>query len=367
MSRATSIAGTMQDFPFASGFSAPVSVALWMTVASIAASLLLLLYTLELRFRRRLRERRRAGVIAHWRAVIAAAVTGAAGVAGAAPKLRRRERQEFLRLWVYTRSMLEGAAADRLIALAQGLGLTDFVRTQASHAHLGTRLMAMQALGFLRDADSVAALAAALDDANTLVSITAAEALAAIDPARGVGLLIPKIASRRDWPRTHVFKVLQRAGSAVISEPLYRCIRAAADDDAAYMMQFAEIAEFDVRDALAVELLHSRTDPEVVAAALKLATGHAAIPRIDEFLAHPAWYVRMQAAKLVGRIRRPEDVSRLEKLLADEEWWVRYRAAKALVRLPGVDAPGLEQIRLRLHDRYARDILGQAMAEAGRT
>ena len=33
----------MLDFPFASGFSASVSAALWITVASIAGSLLLLL------------------------------------------------------------------------------------------------------------------------------------------------------------------------------------------------------------------------------------------------------------------------------------------------------------------------------------
>ena len=78
-----------------------------MTIASIAASLLLLLYTLELRLRRRLRERRRANVIAHWRAVIADAVTG--GAVLKTQKLRRNERQEFLRLWVYTRSMVEGA------------------------------------------------------------------------------------------------------------------------------------------------------------------------------------------------------------------------------------------------------------------
>ena len=52
-------------------------------------------------------------------------------------------------------------------------------------------------------------------------------------------------------------------------------------------------------------------------------------------------------------------------MLADDEWWVRYRAAKALVRLPGVGAPELEQVRARLLDPYARDILGQAVAEAG--
>jgi hypothetical protein len=354
----------MPDLPFASAFDTPVSVAVWLTVASIGASLLLLLYTLELRIQRRFRERRKAGVVAHWRVIIADAATGAAGDA-APPKLERRDRDEFLRLWLYTRSMLEGAAAERLVALAHALGITEFVRAQARHGHLGTRLMAMQALGYLRDTDSIAELVAATDDANTLVSITAAEALAAIDAARAVDLLIPKIAQRRDWPRTHVFNLLQRAGSAVVSEPLYRYIRAASDDDAAYLLQFAETGEFDVRDALAAEVLRSDGNPELLAAALKVATGHAPVPRLDELLAHPAWYVRMQAAKLCGRMGRAEDAGRLEKLLADREWWVRFRAAKALVRLPGMSTRSLEQIRLRQHDGFARDSLGQAMAEAG--
>jgi HEAT repeat protein len=353
----------MLDFPFASGFSASVSAALWITVASIAGSLLLLLYTLELRFRRRLRERRRAGVVAHWRSILGDAVTGRA--TAATPKLRRNERSEFLRLWVYTRSMVEGAAADRLIALARSVGLPEIARRQAKDSHLGAKLMAIQAQGYLRDSDCVAELASATDDENALLSITAAEALASIDATRAADRLIPKIASRRDWPRTHVFKLLQKAGSAVIGEPLYRCIRAASDADAAYLLQFAEIAEFDVRDALAVELLRTRDNPEVLAAALKVATGHGGVPRIDELLAHPAWYVRMQAAKLLGRMGREEDAGRLEKLLGDEEWWVRFRAAKALVRLPGLRARSLEQIRTRLIDRYARDILGQVIAETG--
>jgi HEAT repeat protein len=354
----------MQDFPFVSGFNPPVSVALWMTVASIVASLLLLAYTLELRLRRRLHERRRAGVITHWRALLGDALTGRATTAPQS-KLRRKDRREFLRLWVYTRSMLEGAAAERLIALAERLKLREYVREQAEHAHLKTKLLAIQALGYLRDAESFGALAASIDQPSTLLSITAAEALAAIDAPRAMERVIPKIARRRDWPRTHVFNLLRRAGSAVVSEPLYRCIRAASDDDAAYLLKFAEIAEFDVRDALAVELLRARDNPEVLAAALNVATGHAAVPRIDELLAHPAWYVRMQAAKLLGRMGRPEDAGRLEKLLADAEWWVRYRAAKALVRLRGVDAAELDRVRLRLHDRYARDILGQAIAETG--
>lgn len=351
------------DLPFASGFSPPAAAALWATIASVATSVVLLLYTLELRVHRRFEERRQARITAFWRAVIADAMTGA--VPDATPRLPRRQRAEVLRLWNYTRSMIDGAAAERLVALADRLGLREIARVEARHGRANARLTAMQALGYLRDTDSFAALLEAANDDNTLVAITAAEALTEIDAARAVEALIPKLAARRDWPRTHVFRMLERAGSALVSEPLYRCIRAASDDDAAYLLQYAEIAEFDVRDAIATELLASRRDPELLAAALKAASGFEGIPRLDELLCHPAWYVRMQAAALLGRRGRSEDAGRLEKLLGDAEWWVRYRAAKALVGLPAMTSEALEDLRARLHDPYARDVLQQAMAEAG--
>lgn len=350
--------------PFASGFSPPVTAAAWGTIASIAATLLLLLYTIELRVHRRFHERRRARVTAFWRAVIAEAMTDGVKL-GAAPPLPPRQRAEVLRLWNYTRSMIEGAAADRLVALADQLGLRQVARNQAEHGRSSARLTAIQTLGHLRDGESFAALLAATGDANTLVAITAAEALTEIDPARAVAALIPRLAERRDWPRTHVFRMLEKAGSALVSEPLYRCIRAASDDDAAYLLQYAVIAEFDVRDAIATELTASRRDPDLLAAALKVASGFEGVPRLDELLRHPAWYVRMQAAALLGRMGRTEDAVRLEKLLGDEEWWVRYRAAKALIHLPSMTGPRLEEIRTRLRDPYARDVLQQAMAEAG--
>lgn len=365
MSRATTTAGTMLDFLFASASDGAVRAAIWATIASLAASLLLLAYTLELRLQRRRRERRRARVTEHWRERIAIAVTGS-DASEPLPKLPRRERREFLRLWNYTRNMIEGEAADRLIALARQLGLPAFVRQQADHAGLGLRLASIQALGHLRDSESFALILAETDDDNPLVSITAAEALIEIDPIRAADQLIPKIALRRDWPRTHVFRMLQKAGSEIVSEPLFRGIRTAADSDAAYLLRFAELAEYDVRDAIAAELLRSRTEPELIAAALKVSSGYTELAGMDTYLTHPAWYIRMQAARLLGRMGRREDLPRLEKLLADEEWWVRYRAALALVRLPAVTPAEIEHIRTRQHDPYARDILEQAMAEAGR-
>jgi HEAT repeat protein len=356
----------MLDLLFDSGFNPPVTAAIWGTVASVGVSLLLLLYTLELRIRRRFSERRRARVVARWRVVIANAITSPDAFGDTPPpKLPRRERKEFLRLWNNTRNMIEGQAADSLIALAYQLNFFDFVRWQAKHSNFGSRLMAIQTLGHLRDMQSWDFILGEVDDENPILSITAAEALVEIDPARAVLVLIPKLAERRDWPKTHVFRLLQRAGSEAVSEPLYRAIRTGSDSDAVYLLQYAVLAEFDVRDAIATELLASRVEPEVIAAALKVASGYSSVPRLDEYQTHEVWYVRMQAARLLGRLARPEDASRLESLLTDAEWWVRYRAATALVRLPALNKPDLERIRSRQTDPFAKDILEQAIAEAG--
>jgi len=354
----------MLGFLFDSGFSPPVTAALWCTVAAVLAAILLLLYTIELRIRRRYTERRRARTVAHWRSIIAAAIASPSRLDSLElPKFRFGARQEFLWLWNHTRNMVGGAAGDRLNELVCQLNLVKWVRRRAKHAHLGTRLLAIQTLGYLKDEISWDAILADIDDDNMSISITAAEALADIDPVRAVLILIPKICDRREWPKTHVFRLLQKAGSEAVSEPLYRAIRTGSAADAAYLLPFAVLAEFDVRDAIAAETMANRKDPNAIAAALKISSGYGRTPRLHELSKHRVRYVRMQAARLLGRTGRPEDRQRLEEMLTDEEWWVRYRAALALAGLPDVATADLAAMRARQSDPFARDILEQAIAE----
>jgi HEAT repeat protein len=262
--------------------------------------------------------------------------------------------------------MVEGAAGDRLNELLRRLNIVKWVRRQTRHSHLGTRLLAIQTLGYLKDRDSWDSILADCEDERMSISITAAEALADIDPVRAVLILIPKIAARRDWPKTHVFRLLQKAGSEAVSEPLYRAIRTGSAADAAYLMQFAVLAEFDVRDAIAAEAMATRKDPNALAAALKISSGYGQTPRLHALAQHRVRYVRMQAARLLGRTGRPEDRQVLERMLSDPEWWVRYRAALALVRMPEFSLADLDALRARQDDPYARDILDQAIAEVRR-
>ena len=56
-------------------------------------------------------------------------------------------------------------------------------------------------------------------------------------------------------------------------------------------------------------------------------------------------------------------MNRLIPLLADAEWWVRYRAAQSLVAIPFLSMAEIELLRNNLSDRFARDMLSQAIAE----
>jgi HEAT repeat protein len=86
---------------------------------------------------------------------------------------------------------------------------------------------------------------------------------------------------------------------------------------------------------------------------------------VRPLLGHYDWQVRVQAAKALGRIGAVEDVGRLAALLSDREWWVRYRAAQALLELPWLGDPELAALQASLTDRFAADILAQAIAEQG--
>jgi HEAT repeat protein len=123
--------------------------------------------------------------------------------------------------------------------------------------------------------------------------------------------------------------------------------------------------EPEVLDALVNDLIRESNDAGVLNAALKLVSGYGGVPRIAALTTHSVWFVRMQAAKVLGRIGQPEHLKLLEALLSDGEWWVRYRAAQAITGLPFLGPNQLRKLRLRQQDRYAADILQQSFAEVG--
>lgn len=349
-----------------SDFDTLTTIALWSIAAVLATTVILFVYTVGLRVATISEGQRRRQFLNRWRDVFAMSMLGWASMKHRAiPRIRRSDRIDLLEEWNRARSMVDGAAVDHLIELAKRAGIPELALRLFDSRRIQSKILAVQTLGHLRLAAQRDAVLELLNHDNTALSITAAAALVDIDPDFGIEIIVPMINKRRDWPKTRVSILLRQAGSARISEPLYRAIRAEDDPGKTYLLQFARLMESETLDALVVDLLRESRDPGVLNAALKLVSGFAGVPRIAALTQHDAWFVRMQAAKVLGRVGQKEHLSLLESLLDDREWWVRYRAAQAITALPFLGPNDLRKLQARQKDRYAADILQQSFAEAG--
>lgn len=354
------------EWLFRSSFDPLTTAALWSIAAVLVTTVVLFVYTVGLRYATNTAARNRKRFLAVWRDVFANALLGD-GIPDdqPLPVIRRSDSTELLEEWNRVRSVVDGKAVDNLIKLAKRCGIPGLAETLFRGRRMRGRILAVQTLGHLRMSEFRDEIRDLVSHDNTAISITAAAALVDIDPDYGISVVIPMINTRRDWPKNRVSVILRHAGSACISEPMYRAIRTEGDSGQSYLLQFARLIDPETLDALVDDLIRSSRDPRVITASLKLVSGFKGVPRIASLTQHEAWFVRMQAATVLGRVGQREHLSLLEALLDDPEWWVRYRAGQAISSLPFVGPNELRALRDRQTDPYAADILQQCFAEVG--
>ena len=343
----------------------PSGVAVLAAAVAVSLTVVLFLYSLGLRIAHILHDRDLERLRIRWWPIIArATMAGDLDKKSDLLALKRGSRSKLLREWCRFRTLIRGSN-NSLDLLAQELGLLRVARRLLHRRSVSNKLLAIQALGFLHDDESWNEIEALLEHQNVTISITAAAALVHINAKKAIGLIIPMIGKRPTWPRTQVGRILNLAGPDAVTAPLCRAIETADSDEACCLLQFYESAFINDIDSLVAQLLITRSEPVLIAAALKSARGQLPDGMIDGLAKHKAWFVRMQAANLLGRFGRREDYRILEPLLSDTQWWVRYRSAQAITKLPFLGPNALRKLCDRQQDHYARDILQQALAEAG--
>lgn len=347
-------------------FEVPESAAVIAAVSAATATLVLLSVVLGLRMSHVLWKKRLQKLRTTWWPVFAEASASPQFASNAElPAVRRGQKLMLLREWSRFRSLVLGDATTSLNTLATRLDLLPLARRHLQRRSADSRLLAMQAIGQMKDVASWDAIAATLENPNIALSVTAATALVDINADRAIPRLVPLIGQLTRWPRTQVGRILSRAGPDIVSMRLCREIADASPDAAIVLLQFADSAYAGDINAVTEQLLLHSSEPSVLSAALKAARGRICPERVLELTRHEVWYVRMQAASLLGRAGNREDLAVLEPLLSDREWWVRYRAAQALVASPFLGPNALRRIGARQVDRFAHDILKQALAEKG--
>lgn len=308
----------------------------WLTTFTIHALILLLLgWTLIIRWWRVSTDRRRQEMVRIWRPILAQSLLEAPD---RVPPIHPRDRVLFLYLWNHLQESIKGESSDELCAILRRTGMEHVVRHYLAKGTLRQQLLAIVTLGHLKEASAWPRLVELAQDANAFRSLEAARALVRIDPVRAIPILTPLISRRSDWSPLKVLTILQGAGEELVARTLGQAAMDAPPVIAARLIRF--LASIRSRHALPlIRLLLDRTPlhEDVLAGCLSL-FGQCSDPRdlpvIRQYAAHPTWFIRVQAATALGKMGVEEDAAILTGLLNDTHWWVRYRAAEALSILP---------------------------------
>jgi HEAT repeat protein len=357
-----------------SGFETEIlRVAQWVGVASLAFALLLFPVVLTLRALLVMRERRRRKFLSVWQPIL---LTSIEGPAAELPRLARRDFLNFLLLWNHLHESLLDESKNRLNQIAYAMKIDRLALKMLRRRNLRNRLLAIITLGQLRERDAWDELSRITESGEATSSVAAARALVLIAPERAIAQLIPLFTTRSDWTAARVAGILKSAGADIISDPIARAAiafslehqtkktdRPEAINHAARLVRYLQLTHNNSALIAARTIAESSPDPEILAACLQLLNSEEDLEVIRACLNHEAWPVRLQAAAALGRMGEAEDEQRLIPLLSDKHWWVRYRAAQALSRLPSMRGPRLKLIQAKQSDRFARDMLGQVIAE----
>jgi hypothetical protein len=341
-----------------------VGAALLSAVAALAVTLTLLAAILAMRVRYLQRLGREKDTASLWIPLIARCTdSGAANL----PALRRRDADHFVLLWCRAQDSLRGQSQEYLRAMARHVGADVHARRMFRSRSLRRRLVGTVALGHLHALDVVPSLLPQIDSGPALPSLVAAKALVRIDAATGIACVLSVAVRRQDWPLASVATMLKECESETVGPALSSAIRGAMsrgdDVSAERLLRLHITAESHAMRAVVRDVLAASTNAEVLAAALTALSDPGDIEYARRLLCHPEWFVRVSAARALGRMGSEDDMPRLTTALRDASWWVRHRAAQALAQLPGMNPATLADMAARQTDRYAADMLRQILAE----
>jgi HEAT repeat protein len=337
-----------------------IAAAIWTGFAALVLTLLLGLQIIGMRMVLRRRQRSDARALGRWRPLLNAAIVGE--MPASLPPLGRNERLPFLRLWAHLQGSLRGEANEALNEVARRLGIDAYARTLLVRGNRPARLLSALVLGHLHDRDAWPALLRMAAQTDNTVSLTALWALVRIDPQAASDYMVPLFIAREEWALSLAAGILQQAAEPAASA-LTRLLPQLGEDKLPRALRIAEALHLALPAAVLKTSLASGAMPVVIAGLRGVRTPET-LPEVRALLAHDDWQVRVQAARALGRVGERGDAERLVQLLGDREWWVRYRAAEALLELPALSRADLEALRASLTDRFAADMLSQAMAES---
>jgi HEAT repeat protein len=225
------------------------------------------------------------------------------------------------------------------------------------------RIRALRALARSNHPACRTLLPQALACADVEVAGAAVRSLGDVGSAWAVDELVSAL-QRGVYQRSRVAAQLERLA------PMPGPLLAALLDDRDPAVRFWAATLLAPYPGLATPALVARTqddDANVRAAAVETLAGRRGQPprgSARRQVEGPEWFVRVHAARAVGRLGAPADVACVVPLLGDERWWVRS-AAKDALRTLGLGAVDVLRQTLQDGDAFARNGAAEVLQDVG--
>lgn len=333
---------------------------IWVNLAVVGATVFLFFVALAARVRSKWGQGVRDRVQAAWRPIMASWV---AGMREPVARLHTRlEWIEWLRMWNKFHESVRGEPQESLNWLALEVGLPARLHHMLSGSG-EAQLLAVIAAGNLRYYGYWNSLLPLVSHRNVAVSISASEALAKIDPEDALQQITPLFVHRIDWTLPRVATVLMRLGKTDVCKQTVEMLSEIPESRLSGLLRLIGTLKCENASERVWDLLLAHDDPDIVAPALNLLRDPKSVGVLYGHLLHENWVIRMSAVACLGRVIGPDEVDFIIPMLSDPNWWVRYRAAQAIANAVGNSTDRIGAVREAQADRFARDMLGQVIAE----
>ena len=331
-----------------------VIVGLFLLNTAFAAVILLI------RAKNSLKARRLGRIEAKWEPVLIDVINGDDPPA---PDLAQssREAQHVLEIAARLARRLRGPDRQRVIAYVRPIIRAR--RHELVSRSAGKRAAAVELYSVLAFDDHKAYFAEALDDRSGHVSIVAARSLCRPDQDEYFTDVLRHLPRYTTWSQGLLAQMLASVGPSAMPH-LRTYLGATTNPPAARATAAAALRILrDPESVRIAEMSLEHEDPELVVSCLRLirAVGSSSsAPAVRPLLSHDAFFVRSEAATVLGNIGSEEDVALIIDQIDTDSPWIAIRSARAVLALS--DADTLEDLASKdgLVGAAAREVLQEA-------
>jgi len=297
----------------------------------LAVNMFFAVTVIFLRARNNLRARRFREIEAVWDPVLIGVVSGNGRDV---PPIPDHDAKHVLEISGRFARRLRGPDLERVQAFAAPIvGLLDDDLAARSPE---TRAAAVELLGVLALDSHVTSIAAALDDPSSRVSLVAARALLHPESSEYMSSVLRHLHRYAEWSPSLMSSMLAQAGQAVLPELRHFLGDPAQPAQARAVVAGALQILRDPQSATIATYALWSHDPELVVACLRLIETVGSSPQADpvrSLVTHPAFFVRSEAATVLGRIGDSSDIETILLMTESDSPWVAIRSARALLDL----------------------------------